>query len=132
MTKITDESSIAANTNKVTTPWGLLSQHSNTIVEKLVESALAGDPTALRLCMERIIPRSKVENIIEFSMPNGCIDSGENILEIINSITNAVASGEMTIDEANKFNSFLRQQRRMIDDAKKKIHEDERIKERGW
>jgi hypothetical protein len=132
MSKIVNELSNTSTKSKITTPWGLLSQHANAIVEKLVETAMAGDLTALRICMERIIPRGKVENGIEFEMPNGSIDSGDNMLQITNNITKAVASGEMTIDEANKFTAFLRHQRRMIDDAETKIQDEERKKQRGW
>lgn len=132
MTKSSKELSVPNTISKPTTPWGLLAKHSNAIVEKLVEKAMEGDLTALRICIERIIPRSKVENCIDFHLPAGRIDSGDTMLQITNNITNAVASGEMTIAEANNFIGFLRQQRRMIDESESKIQEEEWEKERGW
>jgi len=116
----------------MTTPRGTLDQHANAIVEKLVECAMAGDLTALRICVERIIPRAKPENGINFELPDGRIDSGDNMLAITNNITKAVSAGEMTIDEASKFTDFLRRQRRTIDEAESKKQDEEWKKQRGW
>ncbi|VVC76410.1 hypothetical protein AQUSIP_17220 [Aquicella siphonis] len=116
----------------MTTPRNMLDQHANAIIEKLIERALAGDLTALRLCVERIIPRSKQENGIHFDLPEGGIDSGDNMLQIANNITEAVAKGEMTIDEAEKFTDFLKHQRWQLDQATSKIQDEERKKQRGW
>lgn len=114
------------------TPRSMLDQHANAIIEKLIERALAGDLTALRLCVERIIPRSKQDNGIHFDLPDGRIDSGDNMLTIVNSITQAVTNGEMTIDEAEKFNGFLKEQRWQINQAENKKQDEEWKKERGW
>lgn len=114
------------------TPRNMLDQHANAIIEKLIERALAGDLTALRLCVERIIPRSKQDNGIRFDLPDGGIDSGNNMLQIANNITEAVAKGEMTIDEAEKFTDFLKHQRWQLDQATSKIHDEEWKKQRGW
>jgi hypothetical protein len=116
----------------MTTPRGTLDQHANAIVEKLVECAMAGDLTALRICVERIIPRAKPENGIDFELPNGRIDSSDNMLTITNNITKAVSEGGMTVDEAGKFTDFLRRQRRMMDEAESKKEDEERKKQRGW
>ncbi len=132
MTQNSVDSASIASKNKSTTPSALLAQHAHAIVEKLVETALAGDLIALRICVERIIPRGKMEDSIHFEIPSGGIASGDNMLEITNNITKAVASGEMTINEANKFTAFLKQQRRMVGDAKSKIQGEEWEKERGW
>ena len=114
------------------TPRNMLDQHANAIIEKLIERALAGDLTALRLCVELIIPRSKQENGIHFDLPEGGIDSGNNMLQIANNITEAVAKGEMTIDEAEKFTDFLKHQRWQLDQAVSKIQDEEWKKQRGW
>lgn len=116
----------------MTTPRNMLDQHANAIIEKLIERALAGDLTALRLCVERIIPRHKQDDGIHFALPEGRIDSGDNMLQIANNITHAVASGEMTMDEAEKFTDFLKHQRWHIDQAEGKKRDEEWKKERGW
>lgn len=116
----------------MTTPRGMLDQHANTIIEKLIERAIAGDPAALRLCVERIIPRAKQDNGIHFDLPKGRIDSGDNMLQIANDITEAVAKGEMTVDEAKKFTDFLKHQRWQIDEAEIKKRDEEWKNQRGW
>lgn len=109
----------------MTTPRSILDQHANAIIEKLIERALAGDLTALRLCTDRIIPRAQQESGIHFNLPEGRIDSGDNMLQITNSITQAVAKGEMTVDEAEKFTDFLKHQRWQIDLAESKMQQEE-------
>jgi len=118
--------------DKNLSPRGLLDQHANAIIEKLVELAVTGDPAALRLCVERIIPRAKPDNAISFELPDGDINSGDNMLQITNNITKAVASGEMTTIEAEKFTEFLKHQRWHIDEAANKKQDEEWKKQRGW
>ena len=113
------------------TPRSMLDQQANAIIEKLIERALAGDLTALRLCVERIIPRTKPDSGINFDLPEGRIDSGSSMLQIANSITQAVAKGEMTIDEAEKFTDFLKHQRWQLDQAESKIQDEEWKKQRA-
>lgn len=114
----------------MTTPHIVLDQHAKAITEKLIELALAGDLTALRLCVDRILPRSKIESGINFNLPEGRIDSGENMLQIANNITQAVATGELTIDEAKKFTDFLKHQRWQISEAENKRRSEEWERER--
>ena len=111
---------------------GLLEPHAKEIVEKLIESAKAGDPNALRLCVERLIPRVKPDTGINFELPEGGINTGNNMLEIANRVTEAVAGGLLTIEEAEKFTEFLKHQRWLIDEARRKQEDDEWKKERGW
>lgn len=116
----------------MTTPREKLDQHANAIIEKLIERAMAGDLTALRLCVERIVPRAKSNNGIQFELPDGRIDSSDNMLQIANNLTNAVANGEMSLEEADKFTDFLMHQRQLINQAERKKQNEEWEKERGW
>jgi hypothetical protein len=104
---------------------GLLEPHAKEIVEKLIESAKAGDPTALRLCIERLIPRVKPDTGINFVLPEGGIDLGNNMLEIAHRITETVACGSLTIEEAERFTEFLKRQRWLINEAKNKQRDEE-------
>lgn len=106
-------------------PREFLDQSAHTIIEKLIECAVAGDLGAIRLCVERILPRSKPNNGIHFELPEGGIDSGDNMLQIAHNVTKSVADGEMTIEEAEKFTRFLQRQRRQIDEAEHKQQEEE-------
>lgn len=111
---------------------GLLEPHAKDIIEKLVSLAKVGDPTALRLCIERLLPRIKPDDGINFPLPEGAIDTGENMLQIANNLTTAVTLGHMTLDEAEKLNEFLRRQRYLIEAAEQKKEEEERSKKRGY
>src|SRR5215468_6316787 len=46
----------------------LLAGESEALTRKAVEMALDGDPTAMRLCMERVLPPCR-ERTIKFSLP---------------------------------------------------------------
>src|SRR3990167_1659582 len=82
---------------------GLLESHAKDLIAKLVELAKAGEPTALRLCVERLLPRIKPDNNIYFELPDGRLDTGDNMLKSAQDITSAVAAGELSIEEAEKF-----------------------------
>lgn len=99
---------------------GLLESHAEEIVEKLIENAKAGDSTALRLCVERLIPRVKPDMGLNFELPEGRIDTGDNMLKIANDVTAAVACGLLTIGEAEKFTEFLKHQRWAVEEAERK------------
>lgn len=99
----------------------LLEAHAEAIIGKLVESAKEGDPTALKLCVERLLPRAKPDAGIEFPLPEGRIDSADNMLQIVNDLTQAVASGAMTMEEADKFRTFLKCQRWAAEEVKRNI-----------
>jgi hypothetical protein len=86
----------------------------------------------LKLCVERLIPRVKPDTGISFELPEGGMDTGDNMLEIAHHVTEAVACGLLTIEEAEKFTDFLKHQRWSINEAKNKQKDEEWKKERGW
>ena len=47
----------------------LLAGEAEALTRKAVEMALAGDPTAMRLCMERVLPPCR-ERTVKFSLPS--------------------------------------------------------------
>src|SRR3990167_10364259 len=94
----------------------LLETHAKEIIEKLIERAKIGDDVAMRLCVDRLIPRVKPDEGINFELPEGRLDTGDNMLQIANDLTKAVASGQLTLEEADKFTDFLRHQRRLIEE----------------
>lgn len=104
---------------------GLLEPHAKELIEKLVQMAKCGDSTALRLCIERLLPRVKPDDGIIFPLPEGGIDTGDNMLQIVNALTNAVASGQLTLEDAEKFNEFLSRQRGLIKQAEQKKKDEE-------
>jgi hypothetical protein len=110
----------------------LLETHAKEIIEKLIERAKYGDDVAMRLCVERLIPRIKSDEGINFELPEGRIDTGDNMLQIANDLTQAVASGQLTLEEADKFTDFLRHQRRLIEEAERKKEDEQWKKSRGY
>lgn len=110
---------------KNVTPRTLLDLNANAIIQKLIESAIAGDQAALRICVDRIMPRVKPENGINFELPEGRIDTGDNMLQITNGVIKSVSEGEMTIEEAERFTRFIKKQRWEIDEAERKKRNEE-------
>ncbi len=108
----------------------LLEVHADEIIEKLATLAKIGDPTALRLCIERLLPRINPDVGIHLDLPEGRLDKGDNMLQIALGITQAVASGQMTMEDAFKFNNFINNQRRHIRDAEREIEDELEREER--
>jgi hypothetical protein len=74
----------------------LLAGESEALTRKAVEMALAGDPTAMRLCMERVLPPCR-ERTVRFSLPPiEAARTGES------AVTAALARGEITPGEAER------------------------------
>jgi hypothetical protein len=85
----------------------LLAGEAEALTRKAVEMALAGDSTAMRLCMERLLPPCR-ERTVKFSLPpiEGALTgetSGPLTREVslaMNAVTSALACGEITPGEA--------------------------------
>ena len=89
------------------------------LTRKAVEAALAGDMLAMKLCLERVLPRCR-ERPVTFSLPslaavgNGELDepSPQNVSRAMNAVTTALACGEITPGEAatiaGVYESFVR------------------------
>ena len=77
----------------------LLDGESEALTRKAVELALAGDPTALRLCIERILPPCR-ERPVKFTLPP--IENAADISAAMNAVTSALARGIITPGEAER------------------------------
>lgn len=75
----------------------LLEGESEALTRSAVELALAGDPTAMRLCIERILPPCR-ERTIKFELPP--IKSAADIAPAMDAVTSALAGGAITPGEA--------------------------------
>jgi hypothetical protein len=62
-----------------------------------VELALAGDPTAMRLCIERLLPPCR-ERTVKLTLPS--IESVSDISAAMRAVTAALAKGDITPGEA--------------------------------
>lgn len=76
----------------------LLEPHAEQLINKMVEKALEGDPNALRLCIERLLPKAK-DNLIESDLPTL---EENNYMETIESILQEMLLGNIASDEGKK------------------------------
>jgi hypothetical protein len=77
----------------------LLAGESEGLTRKAVELALAGDPMAMRLCVERILPVCR-ERAVKFALPP--IESAADIAAAMKAVTSAFADGAITPGEAGR------------------------------
>src|SRR5258707_15662096 len=75
----------------------LLAGEAEALTRKAVELALEGDPTALRLCIERVLPQCR-ERAVKFALPP--IESAADIAPAMKAVTSALAAGIITPGEA--------------------------------
>ena len=75
----------------------LLDGEGEVLTRKAVELALAGDPAALRLCLERIVGPCR-ERVVEFTMPP--IRGAADLAGAMAAVAEAAAQGAVTPREA--------------------------------
>lgn len=119
--------------NKRTQLAKLLEPHAEELIEKAVELARSGDVNALRLCLERLIPKVKDE-CISFVLPVERLTEIAGLLDSNSSIIQAVAEGEITPEQGQTFSALITSQYKLIVDAelKQRLEAIEQmLKERG-
>ena len=82
------------------------------IIRKVKQQALKADPTAMRLCVERLVPLAKAPNT-RFRLP--AVETAANLTEAISAVTVAVAEGEMSAQEGEAVARIVESQRRNIE-----------------
>ena len=75
----------------------LLAGEAEALTRAAVELALSGDPTAMRLCLERLLPPCR-ERTVKFILPP--IESVSDISAAMQAVTSALAGGHITPGEA--------------------------------
>ncbi|MDR3503888.1 MAG: DUF5681 domain-containing protein [Legionella sp.] len=81
--------------NKNTQLVKLLEANSESLVNKVIELALSGDPISLRLCIERLIPKVKDKSAAIIMPDLSTIEVKKAIPEMLNSL----AGQEISIPE---------------------------------
>lgn len=76
----------------------LLEPHSEQLVSKAVEKALEGDTTALRLCLERIIPPFKA---VGETVNVSALKAASTATERAELVLTYLAEGDLTPDDSN-------------------------------
>jgi hypothetical protein len=88
----------------------LLAPHADALVKKVVALALEGDTTALRLCLDRLIPPAKPRDL-----PVKLSGLGETLADQGRRILGAAADGDITPDEAGALMQAIAAQGRLVE-----------------
>jgi hypothetical protein len=100
------------STNKATRQAReLLNGSGDEIMLKAIELAKAGEPVALRLCIDRLMPRRALP--VELELPE--IRKASDVAEACQAVVAAAASGQITLADAREFMALLEVQRRAIE-----------------
>ena len=83
----------------------LLDAHAKRIVQRLLELAEKGDPTALRLCLERIMPPLR-ERPLQFELPP--LEQPGDAVAAIAAITAGLADGSLSAAEGAELARMVR------------------------
>jgi len=82
----------------------LLEGEAEALTRKVVELAKSGNPMALRLCLERLLPPRK-DRPITFALPQ--LEGAEDLPQALKAILEAVARGEITPGEGQTLTGML-------------------------
>jgi hypothetical protein len=82
----------------------LLDGEAEEIIRKIIKKAKQGDMTALRLCLDRIVPPRR-DRPVHFTIP--VLNSANDASEAMAAITTAVACGELTPIEAAELSNVI-------------------------
>ena len=99
--------------NRVTlTAEVLLEGEAEALTRKAIELALEGDTTALRLCLERIVPQRR-SRAVAFDLPR--IDRVEDLAGAVGSVLQEVACGRLLLDEGATLVGMMESKRRALE-----------------
>ena len=90
----------------------MLGQHAEALVKKCVVMALQGDTTALRLCMERLLPPAK-HSPVQFKLP--AIATVPELAHAQATMLDGLSRGQVTPAEAETINNLLESRRRVLE-----------------
>ena len=90
----------------------LLDSEVETLVRRCIDLALAGDQTALRLCLERLLPPRK-DMPISLALPK--VETPADLIKALSAVFAAVTAGELTPMEAAPLGQLLEGLRRSIE-----------------
>lgn len=82
----------------------LLGNEARRLTRKAIKAALDGDTAALRLCLERIAPVRKGRIVTVSNFPK--VSSAADVPNALSSLLQAVATGDLTTDEADAIASL--------------------------
>jgi len=89
-----------------------LDSHAETLTKKCLCLAYQGNPTALRLCMERLMPARR-QRALHFNLPP--VKTIADVAAASESVVHGVARGQLTPAEGQAFSVILDGRRRLIE-----------------
>jgi hypothetical protein len=90
----------------------MLDGHGESITRKCALLALQGDPTALRLCMERLIAPRR-DSPVKFNLP--AVNTAAEVGQAIGTVLHDVAGGQLTPAEGQMVSAILEDRRKAIE-----------------
>jgi hypothetical protein len=101
--------------NKVTALCAdLLGNDAESIMERLIKMAKKGEPAALRLAVERLVPiRAARDRAVELDLPD--VRSAADLVIAAGAVIQHAACGALTLTEAREFMVLLEGQRKAIE-----------------
>ncbi len=90
----------------------LLDGEAEAISGKLVGLALGGDPTALRLCVERLMPRLKSRSI---NLELAPINTPADVSAAITAVVDAATCGEIDTEQARNIAAVIEVKRKSLE-----------------
>ena len=82
----------------------LLARNSRPLIAKAIERALIGDAAALRLCLDRLLPRVR-ERALSLALPP--VRDAADILPMTTAVAAALGRGEITPGEAGRLGRLV-------------------------
>ena len=89
-----------------------LDSYAENLMKKCVLQALQGNTTAMRLCMERLMPARR-QRTLQFKLPP--IKTITDVAVASESVVSGVARGQLTPAEGQSFSAMLENRRRVIE-----------------
>ena len=93
---------------------GLLNEDVEAVVRSVIEAAKAGDMTAARIILDRVLPVRKGRPV-RFELPTG--EGPSELAEALSAVLTAVAQGELTPEEGNNVAAMLETHWKVIEIA---------------
>ena len=90
----------------------MLDGEAEALTRKAIDLGLAGDMTALRLCLDRIAPARR-ERLVAFKFP--AITAAADHPGALAAIISAVSAGDLTPAEAQSLSAVLAEHRKAIE-----------------
>jgi hypothetical protein len=116
--------------NKRTKLMELMEDHGEAMIKQCQILALNGDPTALRLCVERLIPPCRASRN-QFRLPP--MKTMADLGEVLPAVAREVARGRLSAQDGEAFSRMIETQRRTIEseEFEKRLRVIEKAQKRG-